>query len=132
MARNPSVVDHPADRVGRRRATRVSLIRMGARALTICFEGFDAVVAQEAHLARGCFFVPVPDPAPEPFAEVLLCIEAPNHARAELEARVVQITPGRAMAVAFTDVAAARTKLAPLLDAATRSTEGRAGATHVL
>ncbi len=69
---------------------------------------------QAAHLTRGALFLPEPEPLPEPFAEIVLRVETAAGTGVELEGKVLQILPGRGIAVSFDDVAAARVKLAPL------------------
>ena len=86
--------------------------------LPLRFDAQQPLLAQEPHLAHGGLFVPVPDPPPEPFSDLLLRISSPHGADLELRATVVQIVPGSGMAVAFGDPTAARRALAPLLAAA--------------
>ena len=90
----------------------------GTTILTVVFEGVGALLEQEVHLKRGCFFLPTPEPDPAPAAELILHLEAPGGARAELKVQVVQLTPGRAMALAFADLALARAALLPWFEAA--------------
>ena len=96
--------------------------------LTVVFRRAPELRAQRAHLAKGALLLPLPDPPPEPFAEILLRVEGVKADSAELEGRVLQIFEGRGMAVAFDDRAAAERALAPLLDAAeaTETPEGEA------
>jgi hypothetical protein len=98
------------------------------RVLTVIFPREAELAAQERHLVHGAFFVPIPDPPPEPLEELLLRIESSNEHFAELPARVLQISPTH-VALAPVDVNAARAALAPLLEAV-RSTPGE-GATSV-
>lgn len=87
---------------------------MDRSAITTRFAGTQEFLAQETYLAQGCFFVPVADPLPEPFAELTLHLQTPEGARVELRARVVQISPGHRMALAPLDPAAARAQMAPV------------------
>jgi hypothetical protein len=89
---------------------------MAAQVLTVWLEP-GHLAGQRAHAAQGGLYLPVPDPAPEPFAEISLCLLA-SGARAEVAARVVHISPGSGMALAFSDPGAARAALAALFDAA--------------
>ena len=73
--------------------------------------------AQERHVARGAFFLPIPRPPPEPLAELLLHVESPSHEVVELPVRVVQISATH-VSLALVDLDAARTALAPLFHAA--------------
>ncbi len=99
--------------------------------LTVVFRRAAELRAQRAHLAKGALLLPLPDPPPEPFAEVLLRVEGVKADSAELEGRVLQIFEGRGMAVAFDDLAAATRKLAPLLDAADVTETPEAGAPSI-
>jgi hypothetical protein len=96
--------------------------------LTVIFQHGPELLAQERHLGRGAFFVPAPDPPPEPLEELLLRIEASNEQFVEMAVRVVQISPTH-IALAPVDPSGARATFAPLLEAA-RSTPGE-GATWV-
>jgi hypothetical protein len=98
------------------------------RVLTAVFQQEPELAAQERHLTHGAFFVPAPDPPPDPLEELLLRIESSTVHFAELLVRVLQISPTH-VALAPVDVDAARAALAPLL-AAVRSTPGE-GATAV-
>ena len=73
--------------------------------------------AQRGHLQRGALFLPEPEPLPEPFAEIVLRVEDAGGAGVDLEGRVLQILPGRGIAVTFEDLPAATRKLAPLFAA---------------
>ena len=86
--------------------------------LTIVLSGCAELLAQQQHLARGCLFVPVPDPLPTVLADVLVRLQAPNGASAELKARVLQIYGTAGMALGFDDAQAARRQLAPWFEAA--------------
>jgi hypothetical protein len=97
--------------------------------LTVIFQQVSDFLAQEPHLAKGAFFVPAPDPLPEPFAELVLRVETPTNGVAELRVRAVQISD-KGVALAFVDVGAARKTLAPLFAAAREATAGE-GATWV-
>jgi hypothetical protein len=83
--------------------------------LTVVLASAD-LPAQKGHLARGALFLPEPSPSPEPFAEIVLRVEAPTGKAAELDGRVLQILPGRGIAIAFDDTAKAKEKLLPLFD----------------
>lgn len=93
---------------------------MSGPVLSVIFQQPSDFLAQEAHLAKGAFFVPAPDPLPEPFAEIVLVIEAPSGEGVELGARVVQMS-AKGIAVAFMQIAAAKQALAPLFEAAWRA-----------
>jgi hypothetical protein len=97
--------------------------------LTVIFQQVSDFLAQEGHLARGAFFLPAPEPLPEPLAELVLRIESPTDAVVELRVRVVQISPTH-VALSFLDAGAARTSLGPLFEAA-RSMPSGDGATWV-
>jgi hypothetical protein len=81
--------------------------------LTLILAHPDQAV-QAAHLARGALFLPEPEPLPEPFAEITLRVETGSGKSVELDGRVLQILPGHGIAVAFDDMAAAKSKLAQL------------------
>jgi hypothetical protein len=98
------------------------------RVLTVIFQHEPELLAQERHLGHGAFFVPVPDPPPEPLEELVLRIESSNDRFVELPVRVVQISPTH-IALAPADAKAARSSLAPLIEAV-RSNPGD-GATWV-
>lgn len=102
---------------------------MAESVLTVIFQQVSDFLAQEGHLARGAFFLPAPEPLPEPLAELLLRVESPTNAVVELGVRVVQISPTH-VALSFLDFDAARRSLAPLFEAA-RSTPCGGGATWV-
>ena len=102
---------------------------MAESVLTVIFQQVSEFLAQEGHLARGAFFLPVPEPPPEPLAELVLRIESPTNDVVELSVRVVQISATH-VALAFLDVAAASTSLGRLFDAA-RSMPRGDGATWV-
>jgi hypothetical protein len=97
--------------------------------LTVIFQQAAEFLAQEAHLAKGAFFLPSPEPLPEPLAELVLHVESPTNDVAEVAVRVVQISPTR-IALALVDPSGARATLAPLFDAARASPSGD-GATWV-
>lgn len=82
--------------------------------LTVRFHRAPELLAQEAFVAKGAFFIPVPDPQPEPFVPLTLIVEAPSGITAEFATRVVQIAPA-GMAVAVDDAKKAREALEPLL-----------------
>ncbi len=92
------------------------------------FQHEPELLAQERHLGHGAFFVPVPDPPPEPLEELLLRVESSNEKFVELPVRVVQISATH-IALAPADPKAARASLAPLIEAV-RSNPGD-GATWV-
>jgi hypothetical protein len=98
------------------------------RVLTVIFQHEPELLAQERHLGHGAFFVPVPDPPPQPLEELLLRVESSNEQFVELPVRVVQISPTH-IALAPADAKAARASLAPLIEAV-RSNPGD-GATWV-
>jgi hypothetical protein len=102
---------------------------VAAVVLTVIFQQASDFVAQEGHLARGAFFLPSPEPAPEPLVELLLRIESPSDEVVELPVRVVQISPTH-VSLAFLDHGAARAALAPLFHTA-RSLPPGDGATWV-
>ena len=97
--------------------------------LTVIFQQVSDFLAQEGHLARGAFFLPAPEPLPEPLAELTLRIESPTNAVVELRVLVVQISPTH-VALAPLDLGAARSSLGPLFEAA-RATPSGDGATWV-
>jgi hypothetical protein len=74
------------------------------------------LATQRGHLDRGALFLPEPEPLPEPFAEIVLRVEDAAGNGVDLDGRVLQILPGRGIAVSFDDVAGAKTKLAPLFE----------------
>jgi hypothetical protein len=80
--------------------------------------GHADFATQREHLERGALFLPEPEPLPEPFAEILLRVEDAAGVGVDLDGRVLQILPGRGIAVSFDDLPAARRKLAPLLASA--------------
>jgi hypothetical protein len=85
--------------------------------LTAIFRQGPDFRAQERHVARGAFFLPIPKPPPEPLAELLLRVESPSREVVELPVRVVQISSTH-VSLALVDLDAARTALAPLFHAA--------------
>jgi hypothetical protein len=87
------------------------------RVLTVIFQHEPELIAQDRHLSKGAFFVPAPDPPPEPLEELTLRVESSNEQFVELAVRVVQISPTH-IALAPVDVKAARASLGPLLEAA--------------
>ena len=97
--------------------------------LTVIFQQVSDFLAQEGHLARGAFFLPAPEPLPEPLAELTLRIESPTNDVVELRVLVVQISPTH-VALAPRDLGAARSSLGPLFEAA-RATPSGDGATWV-
>jgi hypothetical protein len=97
--------------------------------LTVIFQQVGEFLAQEGHLAKGAFFLPSPEPLPEPLAELVLHVESPTNDVAEVAVRVVQISPQR-VALAPVDPPGARANLAPLFDAARAAPSGD-GATWV-
>jgi len=98
------------------------------RVLTVIFQHEPELLAQERHLGRGAFFIPAPDPPPEPLEDLLLRVESSNEQFVELLVRVVHISLTH-VALAPTDAKAARASLGPLIEAA-RSKPGD-GATWV-
>jgi hypothetical protein len=101
------------------------------KVLTVVFERAEDLLAQRAHIPRGGFFVPMPQPPPEPFSEVRLVIVAPAGGRVELAARVVHLAPGAGVGLAFLDAIAAREALEPLLALAGRPSRPDAGPPRV-
>jgi hypothetical protein len=99
--------------------------------LSVIFQRAADLLEQRAHLQRGAMFIPEPDPPPEPFAEVTLHAESPLGTFVELRGRVLQILPGRGMAVAFDDTNVALRALAPLFAEAEHAEDPLAGATWV-
>lgn len=97
--------------------------------LTVIFQQGTELLAQERHVARGAFFLPAPEPPPEPLAELVLRVEGSGGEVVELPVRVVQISPTH-VALALRDIDAARTALAPLFQGA-RTGPGGEGATWV-
>ncbi|HEY8039072.1 MAG TPA: hypothetical protein VIF15_04730 [Polyangiaceae bacterium] len=97
--------------------------------LTVIFQQASDFLAQEKHLTRGAFFLPAPEPLPEPLAELVLRVETPDSAVTELRVRVVQMS-ATGVALAFVDLPGARKALAPLFDAV-RAAPGGEGATWV-
>jgi hypothetical protein len=97
--------------------------------LTVIFQQASEFLLQERHAAMGALFVPAPEPLPEPFAELVLRIESPTNAVAELRVRAVQMSE-KGVALAFADAAGARAALAPLF-AEARGSGGGEGATWV-
>jgi len=97
--------------------------------LTVIFQQVSDFLAQEGHLARGAFFLPAPEPLPEPLVELTLRIESPTNAVVELRVLVVQISPTH-VALSALDLAAARSSLGPLFEAARAAPPGD-GATWV-
>jgi len=102
---------------------------VGESVLTVIFQQPAELTAQEKHAAMGALFVPVPEPPPEAFVELVVRVEAPTQHVLELPVRVVQVTPTH-IALAFVDAAAARASLAPLFEAA-RAAPPAEGATWV-
>jgi hypothetical protein len=96
---------------------------MGESVLTVIFQRGSDLVAQEAHVSRGAFFLPVPDPPPEPLAEMVLRVEAPAGGSVEIPVRVVQLSRTH-VALALVDAASARPALAPLFAAARAAPAG--------
>ena len=99
--------------------------------LSVLFQRAADLLAQRAHLKRGAFFVPEPDPLPEPFSEVLLRVEGPGGGVVEIAGRVLQIVQGRGVAIAFEDVSGATQKFASLFEEAEECADPLAGATWV-
>jgi hypothetical protein len=89
---------------------------VGDRVLAIRFDPPSALVPQQAYVDKGALFVPPPDPLPEPFAEIVVRIEAGPGRAVEVPARVVQMSP-QGIALAFADLDAARAALRPLFEA---------------
>ncbi|HVO31805.1 MAG TPA: hypothetical protein VMV18_13755 [bacterium] len=85
--------------------------------LRVRFQRAADLLAQEAFVAKGAFFIPVPQPPPEPLVPLTLVVEGPGGVTAEFAARVVQIAP-TGIAVAVDDAKKARELLEPLLVAA--------------
>lgn len=99
--------------------------------LSAVFERPGELLAQEAHLKLGAFFLPVPEPLPEPFAEVLLVVIDDQKTRVELPARVLQIMSAARMAIAPTELPKAREMLAPLFARARGMPTSEPGAVRV-
>lgn len=99
--------------------------------LSVLFQRAADLLEQRAHLQRGAFFVPEPDPLPEPFAELLLRVEGPAGGVVEITGRVLQIVQGRGIAIAFDDIASAKKKFAALFAEAESVEDPLAGATWV-
>jgi hypothetical protein len=97
--------------------------------LTVIFQQAAELAVQEGHVARGAFFLPAPEPAPEPLAELVLRVESPTNDVVEVLVRVVHISATH-VALALVDPAAGRAALTPLFDAAKRAPDGD-GATWV-
>jgi hypothetical protein len=99
--------------------------------LTVVFGNASALLAQERHLAKGGFFLPAPDPLPEPLAEIVLRVESPpDRTSLELTVRAVQMSQ-TAIALALLDAVGARAALAPILDVARAAPTGGEGTTLV-
>jgi hypothetical protein len=99
--------------------------------LSVLFQRAADLLEQRAHLQRGAFFVPEPDPLPEPFVDVLLRVEGPAGGVVELTGRVLQIVKGRGIAIAFDDLDGAKKKFAALFAEAENVPDPLAGATWV-
>jgi hypothetical protein len=97
--------------------------------LTVIFQHTGEFLAQEVHLSRGAFFLPVPEPPPEPLAELVLRVETPARQVVELLVRVVQLSATH-VALALEDPRAAGAILGPSFEAA-RSVGSAEGATWV-
>jgi hypothetical protein len=96
------------------------------RVLTAIFQQPGDFIAQENHLARGAFFLPAPEPPPEPLELIVLRVEAPTGDVAEVLVRVVQISATN-VALALEDPPGARAALDPLLAAARGAGPGEGG-----
>jgi hypothetical protein len=81
------------------------------------------LATQRGHLDRGALFLPEPEPLPEPFVEIVLRVEDAAGNGVDLDGRVLQILPGRGIAVSFDDMAGAKKKLAPLFEAGIAGTD---------
>jgi hypothetical protein len=103
---------------------------MPERVLTVTFRQSADLLAQEAHLSRGAFFLPVADPPPEPLAQLVLRVIAPTGDVAEVLVSVVHLSATN-MALALEDPPAAGAVLGPLLAAARTGGAGE-GATQVV
>lgn len=90
---------------------------MGLTVLTVALGGAQALATQRSHLEHGALFVPVPDPAPDPMAEVTVRIEGGGK-HVELTARVIQVVPGAGIALAFDDSVDAKPRVEAVLAAA--------------
>ncbi len=95
---------------------------MSKPVLTVILGRAD-LATQQGHLAKGALFLPEPEPLPEPFAEIVLRVEDAAGHGIDLDGRVLQILPGRGIAVSFDDVAGAKAKLAPLFSANTTGSD---------
>jgi hypothetical protein len=102
---------------------------VGESILTVIFQQAAELTAQEAHVARGAFFLPAPEPVPEPLAELVLRVESPTSHVVEVPVRVVHISPTH-VALALLEPGTGRVALAPLFDAAKHGPGGD-GATWV-
>jgi hypothetical protein len=89
--------------------------------LTVVFQGNTELLAQREHLARGCLFVPDPEPMPDTLADIIVYVCAPDGSEAEFKARVLQVVPGTGVALGFADQQAARKQLDAWLERAARA-----------
>jgi len=94
---------------------------MSTPTLALRFEEPGQLLEQEPHVAHGGLFLPVPEPPPEAFSEILVRLSSPFGEDLELSATVVQIVPGSGMALAFGDAEGARLRLTALLQEARRA-----------
>jgi hypothetical protein len=102
---------------------------VGDSILTVIFQQGAELAAQEGHVSRGAFFLPAPEPPPDPLAELVLRVESPTNDVVELPVRVVHISPTH-VALALADPGAGRAALARLFAAAKQAPAGD-GATWV-
>ena len=86
------------------------------QALDVVFAGRDEFLAQEEHVARGCLFLPVPVPAPEPLTDVVVRLRTPTGMTAEFRARILQVFGRSGMVVGFDDAASAKQLFAQWFD----------------
>jgi len=98
------------------------VIALGKPVLTVILGRTD-LATQRTHLDRGALFLPEPEPLPEPFADIVLRVENAAGMAVELDGQVMQILPGRGIAVSFVNVPGAKAKLAPLFDATATTDE---------
>jgi hypothetical protein len=98
--------------------------------LIVVFAGRDEFLAQEEHVARGCLYLPVPEPLPEPLSDVVVQIRLPSGAGSGIRARVVQVFGRAGMVLEFIDSAAAKKQFNAWFNEASFE-EGSSGPTRV-
>jgi len=74
-----------------------------SRAITVVLPTHASTQEQAAHVGRGCFFIPVPEPPPGANERLTLIVAGPGGTRMSCAGRVLQVLPGAGMAVAFDD-----------------------------